>query len=165
MTYMNALAGFVRANNPSVMPLFWGDMIHPLHNGGTQDYQRAFGGKAGATEGAGKLLAKGIGLIPWWYTTPSTDPRAEPVMKASRGFFNNYSRCTGWAARAAVSRTTRRGWRRSSMAGAGSVYSTRSGVRHHAVLDGLGPAAEATWNTKGDVNCTSMYVVFLLSVC
>ena len=51
----------------------------------------AFGGKAGATEGAGKLLAKGIGLIPWWYTTPSTDPRAEPVMKASRGFFNNYS--------------------------------------------------------------------------
>ena len=92
MTYMNALAGFVRANNPSsVMPLFWGDMIHPLHNGGTQDYQRAFGGKAGATEGAGKLLAKGIGLIPWWYTTPSTDPRAEPVIKASRGFFNNYS--------------------------------------------------------------------------
>jgi hypothetical protein len=32
---MNTLASFVRENDPGVMPLFWGDMIHPLHNGGT----------------------------------------------------------------------------------------------------------------------------------
>ena len=38
---MNTLAGFVRANNPNVMPRFWGDVIHPLHNGGTIGYQLA----------------------------------------------------------------------------------------------------------------------------
>ena len=54
-------------------------MLHPLHNGGTLNYQRAFGGKAGSTEGAATNLSKGIGLIPWWYTNPEKDPKAELV--------------------------------------------------------------------------------------
>ena len=54
-------------------------MLHPLHNGGTVGYQRAFGGKAGATASAASSLAKGIGLIPWWYTDPGEDPKTELV--------------------------------------------------------------------------------------
>ena len=58
-------------------------MLHPLHNGGSVNYQRAFGGKAGSTQAAAANLTKGIGLIPWWYTNPETDPKAELVRSQS----------------------------------------------------------------------------------
>ena len=46
-TDMNTMARYVQQNNPAVVPLSWGDMLHPLHNGGSVDYQRTYGGRAG----------------------------------------------------------------------------------------------------------------------
>ena len=44
---MNTMAHHVQQNNPGVVPFSWADMLHPLHNGGTVDYQRTFGGRKG----------------------------------------------------------------------------------------------------------------------
>ena len=41
---MNKLAGMVTSRNPATIPLFWADMINPVHNGGGANYQRTYGG-------------------------------------------------------------------------------------------------------------------------
>jgi hypothetical protein len=154
---MNTLAGFVRANNPSVMPLFWGDMIHPLHNGGSLDYQRSYGGKRGATESAGASLAHDIGLVPWWYTRPSTDTRATPVMIASRGFWANYS--LQWMAGTGGSLENNQAWVEQELGGGGGLGLINTQWSETPVLGGLAPAAEVTWNSKGVVNCSTLLAV------
>lgn len=127
-------------------------MIHPLHNGGSPNYQRAFGGKAGATEGAGAKLDKGLGLIPWWYSRPSTDPLAAPVMKASRDFWLNDS--LHWMGGTGGSPENNQAWANQELDGGGGLGLFNTQWSPDPVLDGLAPAAEATWNAKGVVKCS-----------
>ena len=66
---MNKLAACVHsaaaANNVKVSPLFWADMVSPLHNGGTYGYQESFGGYAGNSSLAIQYLDPSITLVPW----------------------------------------------------------------------------------------------------
>ena len=66
---MNKLAACVHsaaaANNVQVNPLFWADMVSPLHTGGTYGYQESFGGYAGNSSLAIQYLDPSITLVPW----------------------------------------------------------------------------------------------------
>ena len=73
---MNKLAACVHsaaaANGIRVAPLFWADMVSPLHNGGIYGYQESFGGYAGNSSLAIQYLDPSITLVPWFYgSTPA----------------------------------------------------------------------------------------------
>ena len=74
---MRSLAAMMPSS--SVTAMFWGDMVNTMHNGGTTDYQRAYGGRAGRTDAALAMLDHSIGLVPWWYSDPKLDPKTVPI--------------------------------------------------------------------------------------
>ncbi len=75
----------VKASFPKSRCYFWADMLNYLHNGGREDYQQEWGGKAGATYPAAYLIDKSIVLIPWNYDTQD----ANKVIRDSISFFGD----------------------------------------------------------------------------
>ena len=68
---MNKLAACIHRasaeNGLDVKPLFWADMVSPVHNGGIYGYQSGDGGFPGNSSEAMQYLDPTIGLIPWYY--------------------------------------------------------------------------------------------------
>jgi hypothetical protein len=73
------------------------------------------------------------------------------VIKASRGFWQNYS--LHWMGGTGGSVANNRAWVEEELDGGGGLGLFNTQWSEQPVLDGLKPAAEATWNT-GTVNCT-----------
>jgi hypothetical protein len=72
-------------------------------------------------------------------------------MNASRGFWQNFS--LHWMGGTGGSVANNRAWVATELDGGGGIGLFNTQWSEQPVLDGLAPAAEASWNTGG-VNCT-----------
>ena len=103
-------------------------------------------------------------VVPWWYTRPSTDPRAAPVMKMSQDFFLNYS--LHWLAGSGGSMENNAAWAHAELGGGGGgggggkggggLGTLNTQWSEQPVLDGLLPTAQSTWNVQQVLTCTAL---------
>ena len=125
-----------------------------MHNGGDANYQRTYGGRAGATDLALPMLDAAIGLIPWWYTDPKDDPTGKTTMviSYSPGFYRNYS--LHWFGGSGQSDGNNGAWADAmDPVGSGGLGIFTTQWDPTPDLSGLPSVGQFTWNHKQTIDC------------
>ncbi|MBI4844946.1 MAG: family 20 glycosylhydrolase [Candidatus Omnitrophica bacterium] len=64
---INCLYNFAKKHDKGIKIMLWDDMLNPWDNGGNENYQIQYRGKAGKTADAIAMIPKDIILMSWWY--------------------------------------------------------------------------------------------------